>query len=230
MTHNDSPSHDAHDGAGSPASVPASDKRDCGCGCGGSGGCSEGKDVSRAGKIRQGRRKFLIGGIGATAFAASLASRPAYAACNNLTGLYSVSGSHVQTGVCGPSGKTPGFWANHQPCWPSTISPDDTFSTWFGSVSFAYSTETLRTALCPPNGSDNLAFQIAAGLLNAESPNTNTNFGYGSAQAFANAVIAAFQAYPNDAPTYQTVHDRIALMNSDNSTINAWASQGSICT
>lgn len=227
MTHDGNPS--SSDDAGSPASVPSRDKRDCGCGCGGSGGCSEGKSASRVGGIRQGRRKFLIGGIGATAFAASLASRPAHAACNNLTALYSPSGSHTQTGVCNAHGKTPGFWANHVGCWPSTISPDDTFSKWFGTVSFASSYETLRTALCPPNGADNLAFQIAAGLLNAESSHTNTSFGYGSAQAFADAVIAAFKAFPNEATTYPSVQVVLSDMNSESSTIDAWCKQQSCC-
>ena len=201
---------------------------DCGCGCGGNGGCGESNSVSGA-SIRQGRRKFLVGGIGVGAFAATLASRPAFAACQNLTGLYSPSGSHTQTGICSPTGKTPGFWANHLGCWPSGIHPTDTFSKWFGSFTFAYSYETLAKALCPPNGDDNLAFQIAAGLLNAESPHTKGNFGYGSAQAFATAVTGAMKALSYEAPGYPDVHSRISSMNSENSSVGAWCSQQSVC-
>src|SRR5947209_3996698 len=81
--------------------------KDCGCGCGGSGDCGDaGKSKT---SLRQGRRKFLVGGIGVGAFAATLASRPAFAACQNLTGLYSPTGSQTPTN-CGGGGKTPGFW------------------------------------------------------------------------------------------------------------------------
>jgi hypothetical protein len=223
-----------HDGT-APEPHAVADKHDCGCGCGGTGGCGESKESSVR-SIRQGRRKFLVGGIGVTAFAATLSSRPAFAqSCMNLTGLYSPSGSQTQTGVCNALGKTPGFWANHAGCWPSTISPTDTFSKWFGATTFANSGETMTTALCPPNGLDNLAFQMAAALLNAEASQTNSSYGYGSAQAFANAVIAAFNALRamqppvgvNDAWT--AIHDRIAHMNTDNSSVGAWCSQQSIC-
>jgi hypothetical protein len=207
---------------------PSNVSGDCGCGCGGTGGCGEAKSATTH-AAREGRRKFLVGGIGVGAFAATFASRPAFAACQNLTGLYSPTGSH-QSGVCAASGKTPGFWANHATGWPATISPSDTFSKWFGSFTFTASTETIKKALCPPNGSDNLAFQIAAGLLNAESPHTKGGFGYGSAKAFADAVILAMKALSYEAPSYPHIQSRIGLMNSDNSTLGAWSSQQSVCS
>lgn len=198
---------------------------DCGCGCGGSGDCG---GTAVAG-VHHARRRFLIGGVGLSAFAATLASRPAHAAlCNNLTALYSPSGSHTHAGVCNASGKTPGFWKNHAGCWPNGITPSDTFSTWFGSAYFLGSGQTLGQALCNP--SSNLAYQIAAGLLNAQSPYTSPSFGYGSAQLFADSVIAAFKANSTEAPTYPSVQYVISNMNSDNSSIGAWCPQQSVCS
>lgn len=171
----------------------------------------------------------MLSGLTTGLVATTLMNRPALGqACNaNLTTMYSPSHSHAQV-TCGQGGKTPGFWAQHPKCWPSAIKPDDTFSRWFGATSFPYSNETLRKALCPPNGDDNLAFQIAAGLLNAESTYTNQYFGYLSAQKFADAVIAAFQATRNN---YSAVHDLIANMNRETVNIPSWCGDGggSIC-
>src|SRR5689334_12771496 len=98
-------------------------KTDCGCGCGGGGKCGE-----RGTRAVTGRRRLLVGGVGVTAFAATLASRPANATCNTLTSLYSPTNSHAPTGTCTGGGKTPGFWATHLACWPQTILPSDRFS------------------------------------------------------------------------------------------------------
>lgn len=165
----------------------------------------------------------MLSGITTGVFATTLMTRPALSAgCNpNLTTLTSPTHSHAQM-TCS-NGMTPGFWAQHPTCWPSTISPDDTFSRWFGSKYFPYSGETLRKALCAPNGADNLAFQIGAGLLNAESEHTNPYYGYGSAQVFANAVIAAFKATNNN---YGRVHDLIAAMNQDGDNSHSWCGNG----
>lgn len=196
---------------------------DCGCGCGGSEGCAE-----KPAAPFQRRRKFIHAAIGVGAFSATLRSFPVQAVCNNLTGMTSPNHSGGAGVGCISTGMTPGFWANHLACWPTTISPAETFSMWFGGTTFPFSNETLKKALCPPNGTDNLAFQIAAGLLNAESSHVNSFFGYGSAQNFANSVIAAFIATNNN---YSLIHDVIAGMNRDSGTgIPSWCGAAvSIC-
>jgi hypothetical protein len=179
---------------------------------------------------RSARRSFLLGGAGLVGFAGTLASRPAFAGCNNLTMVYSPNHSNMQTVFCS-NGKTPGFWMNHKTCWPTSIKPNDTFSKWFGTFTFSYSNETLAQALCAPNN-DNLAFQIAGGLLNAASPYTNGQFGFGSAQNFANAVINAMKAKASEAPTYPSLQSMISQMNWDSSTnnISSWCgSATSVC-
>jgi hypothetical protein len=227
---------------GSIAPVPLATKQDGGCGCGGSAGCGEEKSKQTANgdcgcadagpekqaNVSAGRRRFLAGGVTVSFFATTLASRPAHAICNNLTMLYSPTASGNQIRACS-SGKTPGFWAQHPLCWPPGICPSDTFSKWFGSTTFPYSSETLRLALCPPNGADNLAFQLAAGLLNAGAPQTQNKFGYGDAQAFADAVVAALNATSNN---FSLVHDVVAQMNMDGSNLDSWCGNGgsSICS
>lgn len=205
-----------HPDSSGDAPIATADHKDCGCGCGGTGGCAE-SGSSEPARLR--RRKFLVGGIGVGTFAATLASRPAFAACNNLTGLVSPSGSHAAS-CTSSGGLTPGFWMNHATCWPATIHPSQQLSYWFTTpnvpttfTNFSGASETFQTALCPPNGQDNFAFQLAAALLNAESSHTQTSFGYQGAAAFAASCIRAMQALSYEGPGFPDIQARISTMN-----------------
>ena len=87
----------------------AGPKRDCGCGCNGSGDCEEAKKPqSRA------RRSFLLG-TGTTALA-TLVNHRAFAqnaVCGPLSHAASLAPSAAEiTSQCG--GLTPGYWANSE--------------------------------------------------------------------------------------------------------------------
>jgi hypothetical protein len=192
---------------------------DCGCGCGGTGDCGdagEAAEPTRERSLFTVRRKLLVGAIGFSGFAATLASRRAMASgvnpCANLTGLIVSPNPSANCNQQPKGGLTPGFWANHGNCWPAELHPDTSFAA-YGLVAFPFSGETLRKALCPPNGDDNLAFQVAAALCNAGCPAINIAYGYPSVQAFVTAFNNAAAASEGN---WDLIHTVLAGLNVDN--------------
>jgi hypothetical protein len=188
--------------------------------CGGCGGGNYAGEAAKDPSLFQLRRKFLTGAVSLSGFAATLSSRRAFSGtvCANLTGLVISPHPSANCGRQSVGGLTPGFWANHGACWPAGTHPSQSFA-FFGFVAFPNSTETLKTALCPPNGGDNLAFQIAAAILNSGSPNVNTGYAYTSIGEFVASFNAAAAASNNN---WSLIHDILASINVDNPAITSW--------
>ncbi len=187
-------------------------KKDCGCGCGGSGGCGDKNAIPRAA-----RRSFLASGLAVASYSVTLPARANSSNCGPITALASPHGSGHHTFTCN-GGRTPGFWMNQGQCWPSGLNNPTaicttTFDFWFAGISpvvTAFNTrETLRAALCPPNG-DNFEFQLAGALLNADT--FGTSFGYANGKAVAQAVANALAA----GLTLDQIHTALANLNFDN--------------
>jgi hypothetical protein len=113
--------------------------------------CGEGEYCQhRGGGLLEGRRKFLIGSVGLSAFTATLASRPAFAGqdkggCGPLTALCSPTHSGTQkTSSC--VGYHADYWCTNKSSWP--IDCRTPLSSCFPGISFTGCDQTFQQALC----------------------------------------------------------------------------------
>jgi hypothetical protein len=108
----------------------------------------------QAGGLLQARRRFLVGSVGVSAFAATLASRPAFAGggggCGPITALCSPTHSGSQHGGQGCVGQHCDYWCSERTRWPV-----DCNSATFSSCGFEpppgcnfSGSVTLKNAIC----------------------------------------------------------------------------------
>jgi hypothetical protein len=127
------------------SAMPRDDQREENCDCGKSDACDE-----RKGELLHARRKVLIGSVGLSAFAATLASRPAFAGQTNggvgpLTALCSPTHSGTQqTSTC--VGHHADYWCTNKSAWP--IDCRTRLSSCFPGISFTGCDQTFQQALC----------------------------------------------------------------------------------
>lgn len=126
--------------------TPGQELQDGICTCGEADGCAD----DRGGLLHR-RRKFLIGSLGLSAFAATLASRPAFAGntggggAGPLTALCSPTHSGTQqTNTC--IGYHCDYWSTYKSTWP--VDCHTTLSSCFPGVSFTGCNQTFQQALC----------------------------------------------------------------------------------
>ena len=203
-------------------SSQAGPKKDCGCGCNGSGDCEEAKKPEN-----RARRSFLLG-TGTTALA-TLVNHRAFAAnavCGPLSHAASLAPSAAEiTSRCG--GLTPGYYANSEDVvgtilgvWSLTQGCGSGLSAALTTVTLGSKLPALLT-LDPVSAGKNFCdawiaprnndwFHWAAAILNAMSPQYNPNYGYtlaGLNQAIVNAIanglsdsqiVTALESLEND--------------------------------
>jgi hypothetical protein len=164
----------ANDGAQQP------DKKDCGCGCNGSGDCGDKEPKSQV-------RRALLAGAGSSAVIATLINRRAFAgstACGPLSRLHSLNQSQANTPQCG--GLTPGFWQNHKTCAQVALNKllgtTDLTSKTLGqalpillTLDPTAANTTFKDAICGPSTN---AFHWDNAILSAASPSLAPSFGY----------------------------------------------------
>jgi hypothetical protein len=116
------------------------------CSCGEGGYCAH-----HGSGLLADRRKFLIGSVGLSAFAATLASRPAFAGqsqnggCGPLTALCSPTHSGTQkTASC--VGYHCDYWCTNKSAWP--VDCRTPLSSCFPGISFTGCDQTFQQALC----------------------------------------------------------------------------------
>ena len=166
-------------------------KDDCGCGCAGSGDCSDVVEL----KDRN-RRRLMVGGT-TVAVVATLINRRAFAG-TNVCGPISRAGSANPSGTsttnhCG--GLTPGYWKNHCLAVSHAIGGGDCGKITLGSllpalnlIDSTSAEQTFTGALCNPSSS---ASHWACAILNASTPAWNPSYGY-TVSSLNNAIITAY--------------------------------------
>ena len=169
----------------------AGPKKDCGCGCNGSGDCEEAKKPQN-----RARRSFLLG-TGTTALA-TLVNHRAFAqnaVCGPLSHAASLAPSAAEiTSQCG--GLTPGYWANSEDVagkvlgCPASVANacGDGLKNYLSGITLGSKLPALVTLdptsaalnFCNvwPTPRGNAGFHWAGAILCAMSPQYNPNYGY----------------------------------------------------